>query len=153
PLSFAPPTIAMLPSADSATEDAEFPTASMPASLLHWAQLMPLRVNTAAAPTPRSPADPPTSAILPSADRATDVPWRAFPALTSLLPCCSQTFALRANTHAAPAAPRPKGTDPSHGLSPGPPTMAMLPSADSATDVPWRALPTAPLPTSFLPCW
>src|SRR5262245_31978347 len=92
-------------------------------------------------------------AILPSADSATDVPWRpTAPVLTSVLPCRVQIPAPRVTTHAAPAAPRPKGTDRSHGLSPGPPTIAVLPSADSATDMPWRALPTASLPTSFLPC-
>src|SRR5215831_21398633 len=91
-------------------------------------------------------------AMLPSADSAMDVPRRpTAPVLTSLF-CCVQTPALRVNTHAAPAAPRPNGTDRSHGLSPGPPTMAVFPSADNATDVPWRALPTASLPTSFLPC-
>src|SRR5215831_20269861 len=101
--------------------------------------------------TPPSSANPPTTATLPSADRATDVPRRATaPVLTSLF-CCVQTPPLRVNTHAAPVAPRPKGADRSHGLSPGPPTMALLPSADSATDMPWRAFPTAPVPTSFLP--
>src|SRR6516165_4359107 len=92
--------------------------------------------------------------MLPSAESATEVlPRRpTAPVLTSLLPCCVQTPSLRVNTHAAPAAPRPKGTDRSHGLSPGPPTMAVLPSADNATDVPWRAFPTAPVPISFLPC-
>src|SRR6516162_1506328 len=93
-------------------------------------------------------------AMLPPADSATEVPRcpTELPVLTSLSPCCVQTPSLRVSTHAAPAAPRPKGTDRSHGLSPGPPTMAVLPSADNATDTPWRAFPTAPLPTSFLPC-
>src|SRR6516162_1494858 len=92
--------------------------------------------------------------MLPSAESATEVlPRRpTAPVLTSLLPCCVQTPSLRVNTHAAPVAPRPKGTDRSHGLSPGPPTMAVLPSADNATDTPWRALPIASVPTSFLPC-
>ena len=45
-------------------------------------------------------------------------------------------------THAAPACE----------LSPGPPTMAVLPSADSATDMPCWALPAAPVPTNLLPC-
>jgi hypothetical protein len=31
--------------------------------------------------------------------------------------------------------------------------MAVLPSADSATETPWAASPTAPLPTSLAPCW
>src|SRR5260370_35475047 len=90
-------------------------------------------------------------AVLPSADSATDMPWRAA-AATSLSPCWVQRPSLRVKTHAAPAAPRPKGTDRSHGLSPGPPTIAVLPSPDNATDMPWWALPTAPVPTSFLPC-
>src|SRR2546425_893075 len=90
--------------------------------------------------------------MLPLADRATDVPRRATaPVLTSLF-CCVQTPPLRVNTHAAPVAPRPKGAERSHGLSPGPPKIAVLPSADNATDMPWRALPTASVPTSFLPC-
>ena len=84
-------------------------------------------------------------AVLPSADSATDMPWRALPTApvpTSFLPCCVQTPPLRVNTHAAPVLL----------LSDHPPTMAVLPSADSATDMPWRALPTAPVPTSLLPC-
>ena len=31
--------------------------------------------------------------------------------------------------------------------------MAVLPSADSATDAPCAAFPSEPLPTSLLPCW
>src|SRR5271167_1085669 len=30
--------------------------------------------------------------------------------------------------------------------------MAVLPSADSAIEVPWSALPSPPVPTSFGPC-
>src|SRR6516164_3515596 len=33
------------------------------------------------------------------------------------------------------------------------PTMAVLPSEDSATDMPCPAFPTASVPTSLLPCW
>src|SRR6266700_2437885 len=107
-----------------------------------------MRVNTNA--TPPASANPPTTAMLPSADSATDVPRRpTAPVLTSLF-CCVQTPPLRVNTHAAPVAPRPKGAD--RSLSPGPPKIAVLPSADNATDMPWRALPTASVPTSFLPC-
>src|SRR6266550_8392387 len=90
--------------------------------------------------------------MLPSADRATDVPSRATALLLTSLFCCVQILSLRVNTHAAPVAPRPKGAERSHGLSPGPPKIAVLPSADNATDMPWRALPTASLPASFLPC-
>src|SRR5262249_21141587 len=109
-----------------------------------------MRVNTNA--TPPSSANPPTMAMLPSADSAMDVPRRpTAPGLTSLF-CCVQTPPLRVNTHAAPAAPRPNGTDRSHGVSPGPPTKAVFPPADKATDMLGRALPIASLPTSFLPC-
>src|SRR6266566_6570980 len=152
PFSFDRPTT-MVSSADSATEGADFPTAAVPTKSSSCVQRPPLRVNTNA--TPPSSANPPRMAMLPSADRATDMPWRATaPVPISLLPSCVQRPPLRVNTHAAPApaAPSPKGTDRAHGLSPGPPTMAVLPSADSATDMPWRALPTASVPTSFLPC-
>src|SRR5262249_62244228 len=73
------------------------------------------------------------------------MPWRALPTAplpTSLPPCCVQRPPLRANTHAAPVLL----------LSDQPPTRAVLPSAESATDMPWRALPPAPLPMSLLPC-
>src|SRR5262245_10097539 len=91
-------------------------------------------------------------AILPSAESATDVPWLALLTPTSFSPSCVQLLPLRLKTHAAPAAPSPKGTDGSHILSLGPPTIAVLPSAERATDHPWFEPPTAPLPTSFLPC-
>src|SRR5947209_5869886 len=141
----------MLPSAESATDGAAFPNPLGPASSFSCVHSPPLRANTAAAPALRSWANPPTTAMLPSTDRATDAPcWvQTPPVAASLWPCCVQTPPLRVNTQAAPAAPAPNRSD---GLSPGPPTMAVLPSAESATDVPWRAFPTAPLPTSFLPC-
>src|SRR5579862_3178752 len=47
------------------------------------------------------------------------------------------------NTHAAPIPP----------LSKGPPSMAVVPSADNATARPSCAPPTAPAPTSLLPSW
>src|ERR1039458_2990263 len=37
--------------------------------------------------------------------------------------------------------------------SPGPPTIAVVPSADSATEKPWAAFPTTPDPVSLPPCW
>src|SRR6516225_8761233 len=86
-------------------------------------------------------------AVLPSADSATELPWRLVPAPplpTSLAPCWVHTPPLRVNTQTAPT----------EVLSPGPPTMAVLPSADSATEKPcWANGPTAPVPTSLLPCW
>ena len=36
--------------------------------------------------------------------------------------------------------------------SESPATMAVLPSPDSATEVPWLASPPTPVPTSLLPC-
>ena len=50
-------------------------------------------------------------------------------------------------THAAPVAA------PGDGLSSGPPTRAVLPSAESATETPCPARPIAPVPISLLPCW
>src|ERR1700757_1704301 len=120
----------MLPSPDSATDVPRRPTAPVPRGADRSHGLSP---------------GPPKIAVLPSADNATHMPWRALPTAsvpTSFLPCCVHTPPLRANTHAAPVLL----------LSDHPPTMAVLPSADSATDMPWRAFPTAPLPTSFLPC-
>ena len=38
-------------------------------------------------------------------------------------------------------------------LSEIPPTITVLPSADNASEEPCRAFPTAPAPTSLLPCW
>src|SRR5215469_12097948 len=90
---------------------------------------------------------PPTSAVLPSADSATDWPWLAAPVPaapvpTSSAPCWLHTPPLRVNTHAAPVLPA------------FPPTIAVLPSADSATERPWLAPPpAASVPTSFGPCW
>src|SRR4029078_9593865 len=158
PLSFAsPPRTAMLTSADSATD---VPWRAVPAAALatnFWPsciQTAPVRVNTHAAPggpTPKGLAlsdgssGPPRPAVLPSADKATDVPWRALPAAalpTNFLPCCVQTPPERVKIHAAPMLL----------LSAGPPTMAVLPSPDNATTMPWRALPASPVPTSLLPC-
>src|SRR5207249_196095 len=89
---------------------------------------------------------PPTTAVLPSAESATDSPCSAIPTApvpTSLLPCWVQTPLLLVKTHTAPA----------NELSPSPPTKAVLPSAESATEKPCLAVPTAPVPTSWLPCW
>ena len=122
------------------------PTAPVPTSLGPCCDhTPPLRVYTHAAPAPLLSLSPPIMAVLPSADIATDLPWLAAPTApvpTSLGPCCDHSPPLRAYTHAAPA---PE-------LSSLPPTMAVLPSPEVATDEPWWA-PTAPVPTSLLPCW
>src|SRR5450759_4937745 len=85
-------------------------------------------------------------AVLPSAERDTDQPCSAAPTApepTSLGPCWVQTPAVLVHIHAAPA----------KLLSPLPPTMAVLPSAERDTDLPCRSPPTAPEPTSLDPCW
>src|SRR5438552_284723 len=88
-------------------------------------------------------------AVLPSADNATEVPWltegpATAPVPTSFGPCWVQSpLVLRVKTHVAP----------SPSFSNGPPTMAVLPLLDRATDQPCLASPAAPPPTSFDPCW
>src|SRR5262249_17415572 len=121
------------------------PIASLPTSFLPCCvQIPPLRVNTHAAPVLLLSDQPPTMAVLPSADSATDIPWRAFPTAPvpmSFLPCCVQALPLRVHTHPPPLLP--------------PPSMAVLPSPETATDFPCpggNAAPPAPLPTSLLPC-
>jgi hypothetical protein len=98
-------------------------------------------VNTVATPAPPVP-HPPTMAVLPSAETATDIPWLGgnggspAPLPMSLLPCCVQASPLRVNTHAAPVV----------RLSLGPATMAVLPSAETATDAPWLRVNTHAAP-------
>src|SRR5262249_28188487 len=147
--------MAMLPSADSAMDVPRRPTAPVLTSLFCCVQTPALRVNTHAAPAAPRPngtdrsrglsPGPPQLALSPPADTAPHMPCRALPRAplqTPFLLCCVQIPPLRVNTHAAPVVL----------LSDHPPTMAVLPSADSATDMPWRAFPTAPVPMSFLPC-
>src|SRR5271163_1616793 len=102
--------------------------------------------KTHPAPTSELSPGPPATAVFPSEDNATDWPCSAFPAApvpTSLLPIWVQILPLRVKTHTAPAA----------DLSLDPPTMAVFPSPDKATEEPWPAFPAAPLPTNLLPCW
>src|SRR5580704_13525275 len=138
--------MAVFPSADNAADEPcpAFVAAPVPTNLLPcWVQIPPLRVKTHAAPAPELSSNPPTIAVLPSPDSATEKPCRAGPTArvpTSLL--LVQARPLRVKTHAAPA---PE-------LSPGPPMVAVLPSADNATEKPCWAAPTAPVPTSFGPC-
>src|SRR5260370_127923 len=89
-------------------------------------------------------------AVVPSAESATDEPCSAATAAavaTIFGPCWLHTPPERVNAHAAPA----------KALSISPPTMAVFPSPDSAADQPCSAPlpkgPTAPVPTSFGPCW
>src|SRR5262245_14998485 len=82
------------------------PMAPVPTSLFpFWDQVDPLRVNPQVAPAPDASASPPESAVLPSADAATEKPWFAFPVApvpTSLLPCCVQVEPLLVKTQIAP---------------------------------------------------
>src|SRR5258708_11769525 len=136
--------MAVFPSADSATEyPCQLPPAPpVPTSFAPgWFHTAPLRVYTHVAPTlPLSPY-PPTTAVLPFPDSATEIPWSELknaPAPTSFAPCWLHTPPLRVYAHAAPTLP----------LSTGPPTTAVVPSAGTATEHPWCAPPTAPVPTS-----
>src|SRR5450759_206664 len=148
-LSPCPPTMAVLPSEEREIDwpCAALPTAPVPTSLLPCCvHTPPERVNTHAAPAVPLSKDPPTMAVLPSEEMETEEPCRAAPTApvpTSLLPCCVHTPPERVHTHAAPAPL----------LSKYPPTMAVLPSNERETEVPWPALPIAPVPTSLLPCW
>ena len=131
-----------MPGGSSISQTAPAPT-SLPPCCVHTT---PERVYTHAAPTLLSP-DAPTRAVLPSADSATAQPWpdgKTAPVPDSLPPCCVHTPPERVNTHAAPAPL----------LSASPPTMAVLPSADSDTERPCSAKyePSTPVPTSLLPC-
>src|SRR5664279_1258233 len=134
--------MAVLPSAESAMEEpssTSCPTPPVPTSLLPcWLHTPPLRVKTQAAPTFVLSPYPPTMAVLPSEDTATEEPCEAAPTApvpTSLLPCWLHTPPLRVKTQAAPMLV----------LSLGPPTMAVLPSEDSPTEEPCEAAPTAPV--------
>src|ERR1035438_8500213 len=91
--------------------------------------------NTQAAPTLLLSAGPPTIAVRPSEESATPVPSRASlvatPDPTNSAPCWVQTPLMRVNTQVAPmACCLPKVVI----NPPGPPAMAVLPSAESATD-------------------
>ncbi len=125
-----PPTMAVLPSAEIAADQpcSASPTAPVPTSLLPSCDhTPPLHVYSHAAPALKLSYGAPTRAVLPFPEIATDLPNLATPTApvpTSLRPCCDHTPALRVNTHAAPA----------KTLSPYPPTMAVLPSAETATE-------------------
>src|SRR2546422_2040725 len=148
---------AALPSPDSATvvPCLAGPTAPEPTSFSpDWVHVEPERVNTHTAPTlPLSPA-PPRSAVLPSAESATELPKRppcsplASPPPVSFPPCCVHTDPKRVKTHTAPM----DGASLVVRPSPDPPTTAVLPSADSATLSPKLAKPTSPAPSRRACC-
>src|SRR5262249_30425949 len=102
-------------------------------------------VKTHVAPALTLSEDPPIIAVLPSAERDTEMPPFAIPAApvpTSSAPCWVQTPPLRVQTHA----------DQTFPLSPNPPTMAVLPSAERDTTMPCSADPTASVPINLDPC-
>src|SRR5262249_52333244 len=148
-LSRYPPATAVFPSADSATDHpwAAGPTSPVPTSLAPcWLHTPALRVYTHAAPTSLLSANPPTIAVFPSADSATASPCGAAPTApvpTSLAPCWLHPPALRVYPHAAPVLLK----------SLAPPTIAVFPSADTATETPCCEAPTPSVPTSLAPCW
>src|SRR5215831_17754261 len=84
-------------------------------------------------------------AVLPSAESAAEWPRPASPVLPpgSSFDCCCHVLPLRTNTQAAPIPL----------LSAGPPTMAVFPSADTATAAPSADRPIAPEPTILPPDW
>src|SRR5664280_2044297 len=148
PASPSPPTMTVVSSPEIATDFPcrAGPTAPVPTSLLPCCDHTALfRVYTHTAPALELSRGAPTMAAFPSAEIATEFPCHAgptAPAPTSLVPCCVQTPPLRVNTHTAPA---PE-------LSWYPPTTAVLPSAEIATELPCSAGPIAPVPTSLAPC-
>src|ERR1019366_270900 len=77
-LSLSPPTMAVLPSPERDTEapcNRNDPCAPEPTSLAPcWVQTPPLLVQTHAAPTKPLSLTPPTMAVLPSAERHTEMP-------------------------------------------------------------------------------
>ena len=111
-----------------------------------WVHVLPVRVNTHAAPTLLLSLWPPISAVLPSLeDSATLKPNSASPLSSlpvSFAPCWVHVFSERVNTHAAPVSL----------LSPGPPINAYSPPDESATLKPNSPLPLSSLPVS-LACW
>src|SRR5437773_1904603 len=64
------------------------------------------------------------------------------PSEATSLPCSAQTLPFLIQIHAAPTLL----------LSADPPTMAMLPSAETATEMPCWAAPTAPVPNNLDCC-
>src|SRR5664280_2637136 len=119
-----------------------YPVAPVPTSVAWTFQVIPLRTHTFVDPTF---CGAPTRAVFPSAESATENPEflpNPRSAGSASLACSVQTPALRVHTHAAPS---PVSRPPA--LSTFPPTRAVFPSAESATDVPWPDGPRAPVPT------
>ncbi len=143
-----PPKTAVFPSRESAAAIpwVAFPTAPAPTSFVPSCFQIPCaRVKIQTAPALALSPEPATRATFPNPERATDLPRRESPTRpvpTSREPCCVQTPAERVKTQAAPR----------FAPSAGPPTSAVFPSPEIATDCPWLASPEVPVPTSLGPC-
>src|SRR5215470_19854501 len=121
-----------------------------PTSSACWVHTPPVSVNTHAVEQKHSPT-PPTMAVFPSAESATEKPWDSVqrwegPQISGVptsFACWVHAPPDRVYTHAAPASL----------LSLGPPMIPVFPSPESETEWPCSASPVAPVPTSFGPCW
>src|ERR1019366_2055950 len=140
--------MAVFPSAESATEVPWLagPSAPEPTSLVPCCvHTPPFLVQTQAAPTPLLSWSPSTMAVLPSEDKATEMPCSALstaPEPTSFDPCWVHSPPLLIQIEAAPW---PK-------LSSTHPTMAVLPSPERDTEKPCWARPNTSVATNFGPC-
>ena len=121
-----------------------------------WVQVEPERVNTHAAPTPTlaPPRADPRSARCCRRRRAPRCN-RTGVAGGFAAPISSEAFAIELFALLFPFGSRARETHaaPTSSLSPGPPSSASLPSAESATLLPNSPAPASPLPLSFAPCW
>src|SRR5215470_13012656 len=133
----APPTRAVLPSADSATPapNSASPMAKAPASCACWVHVPELLVKTYAAPALPPARAPPTRMVLPLAESATPVP-------KSPKPCEGTPAPVRMATsvHVPPLRTRTSSAGTTLPTIP-PARTTVLPSADTTGLVP----PAAPL--------
>ena len=146
----APPIAAVWPSAERETLVpccCAAPTPSVPTNLLpsciHPTETK--RIKIQAAPALALSKWPPTRAVLPLADSATDLPNQGLPTPsegTNFVPSCAHVVPERLKIHTAPLPPS----------SITPPTIAVLPSAESATEKPCQALPVFPVPINLACC-
>src|SRR5215472_3449276 len=136
--------MAVLPSPESDTElpwyadKAPLPTSLAPC----WVHTPPDRVYTQAASARLSSPGPPTMAVFPSPDSEMDRPCSDAPTapVPTSFACWLHTPSARVYTHAAPALLSSRN----------PPTIAVFPSPESATDTPCDGCKLrAPVPTSF----
>src|SRR5262249_26321244 len=144
-LSCSAPTSAVSPFADSATAPPNAPAPRSSSVVSLWpccVQVEPDRLNTQAAPTPRSSFQPPINAVRPSPGGEPGIPKPAAPCSSfavSFGPCCVHVEPERTNTQAAPIPP----------ASWLPPTSRVDPSSESASRTPNDDWVVASLGVSF----